>query len=162
MIRWTMSNEQRNVPFIDPRAHRTQLAFVGALLIVAAVTGSAVPLWIGALTFTIATVHYPRTSLPIQAFDKTIGRARPARILVDARPSRMMCVLTVPTLVALGLLVLTIPTAGRIVAGLFGAAYLVECAIGRCVTCESYRRMAERGIVHPNPPLQDDCLVSFR
>jgi hypothetical protein len=44
-----MVNEQRDVPFIDPRAHRAQLAFVGALLIVAAATGSTIPLWIGAV-----------------------------------------------------------------------------------------------------------------
>jgi len=113
-----------------------------------------------ALIYVVAAAKYPAWSLPIRAFDAVAGRVSPARVLIDARPSGMMCRLTVPTSLGLAAL-LAWSDLGRVATIGAGVAFLVEVAIGRCVTCETYRALATRGLIHPDPPLSDDCLVTF-
>ena len=129
------------------------------LFAVAAVTRSPLTLVIGAVLFAAAAVRYPSASLFAVLVTRLWARKRPPRVLIDARPSRVMCVLTAITMgtgaYLLGRYTWMIP-----VCVLMAAAYLIEALLGRCVTCESYRRLAALGLIHPSPPLTEACILS--
>ena len=146
--------------FVDPRAHRCQLAFVGLTFVAAGAIASPALLVGLAVIYVVAAANYPAWSLPIRAFDAVAARLSPARVLIDARPSRMMCRLTVPTSLVLAAL-LAWSDLGRVAAIGAGVAFLVEAVLGKCITCETYRALAMHGLIHPDPPLSDDCLVTF-
>ena len=80
-------------------------------------------------------------------------------MLIDARPSRVMCVLTAITMAA-GAYLLGRYSWMMPVCVLMATGYLIEALLGRCVTCESYRRLATLGLIHPLPPLTEACIVS--
>lgn len=149
------------MPFVDPRAHRLQLAVVGVTYLAAGALDDPLLLVGLGVVYLVAAVNYPKWSLPIRAFDAVAASVSPARVLVDARPSRMMCRLTVPTTLVLAGVMVWLSGFGQLAVAGAGVMYLIEAAIGRCATCETYRVLAARGVIHPDPPLGEDCQVAF-
>lgn len=86
------------VPVIDRNAHRAQLAVSGALMLTSGVSGWAWPLWIGAIVFATSAARFPETSPIVRIWNETGARFRPPRLLIDARPARVMVSSTVPTM----------------------------------------------------------------
>jgi hypothetical protein len=154
-----MQTTEDGIPLIDPRAHRGQLAGCALLFAVAGATKSPLPLVIGAVLFAVAALRYPSASVFALIVTRLWTRKRPPRLLIDARPSRAMCVLTAITM-AVGAALVRRYTWMIPVCALMAAAYLIEALLGRCVTCESYRRLAASGLIHPSPPLTEACIVS--
>lgn len=148
------------VPLIDRRAHQFQLGVAAALNLAAAATQSAVPLYAGAALFAVATPGFPDRSPLIGLWDRFAARVSPPQMLIDARPARVMSGASIASFI----LPAVAHTAGlrrtaMTVAAVAGAGLAIEAAVGRCVTCESYRWLAEHGVVHPSPPLENACIV---
>lgn len=70
-----------------------------------------------------------------------------------------MCLLTAVTM-AISAVLLARFSWMIAVSALLAAAYLIEALLGRCVTCESYRRLAALGLIRPSPPLTEACVIS--
>ena len=81
-------------------------------------------------------------------------------MLIDARPAGVMSALSVVTfLVPAVAFSVGHRRIATVAAAVSGVGLALEAAVGRCVTCESYRWLADHGVLTPSPPLTDACVV---